>query len=318
MQTQRGQRVDAAESTKPRDSRPPAARLRPSRESRSAIAPCGARAARRPRRADRRTPARSARTAKLLGAEPPPVSRVPGRRPRDRPGPRRATALRPDDEHVIRSRRTCSCVLHQLAGRPQPVRRDHHLRRASRPAAAARAAPRPCGRSSPDRRARAGSCSARPPHLDPGRARGAMQPEPGRPRLIAGTHRAGQLGQPRDRLLDARPEPRAQQLTRHHIDRRSMRRAGMDIKPHYVIIPVMAGPPHVWGQPEPVSGQTNPRTSRGSGQPQTETTASTAIASSQGSGRGSRHGAQVPVGGAPQLAHERVDGRPPRPAGSRR
>ena len=48
----------------------------------------------------------------------------------------------------------------------------------------------------------------------PGSARGAIEPKPSRPGLIASAHRAAQTRKPRDWFLDARPEPGAQKLTR--------------------------------------------------------------------------------------------------------
>jgi long-chain acyl-CoA synthetase len=43
--------------------------------------------------------------------------------------------------------------------------------------------------------------------------------------------RARQTQQPRDRLIHPRPEPPTHQLARHRVDRRRVRRPGMDIKP---------------------------------------------------------------------------------------
>ncbi len=97
-------------------------------------------------------------------------------------------------------------------------------------------------------------------HAHPGRARSAIEPKTGRPGLIASTYRAGQTQKPRDRLLDARPEPCTQQLTRRDVNRRSVSGAGMDIEPR---ISHHSGHGRTsssnWGQPEPFSGQTNPR-----------------------------------------------------------
>ena len=103
----------------------------------------------------------------------------------------------------------------------------------------------------------------------PGRARRAVEPEPGRPGLIARTHRAGQT------LQATRPAPRHPARTAHassspvdDVDRRSVRRAGMDIEPH-----TRHRSGHgrtsssIWGQPEPFSGQTNPREERPATQP---------------------------------------------------
>ena len=91
--------------------------------------------------------------------------------------------------------------------------------------------------------------------VDPGRDRRPIEPEPGRARLVAAAHRPRQPSQPADHRLDrARVEPLTRQLAGHHVQRRRVGRARVDIH---------RGPCHrsshgrtsfVWGQPEPLSG----------------------------------------------------------------
>jgi hypothetical protein len=96
--------------------------------------------------------------------------------------------------------------------------------------------------------------------VDPRHDRRPVQAEPGRARLVARAHRPRQPSQPpHDRLHRPSIEPLPTQLARHHIQRRGVRRARVGIH---------RGPCHrsghgrtsfVWGQPEPLSGQSNPR-----------------------------------------------------------
>ncbi len=96
-----------------------------------------------------------------------------------------------------------------------------------------------------------------PAHLPAADARDRARLEGARPRrrvtAISGSEAgAGQLAQPRQRRLQAGTEPRPGQLTGHRVDRRRVRRTGMDIQPN---------PRHrsghgrtsslIWGQPEP-------------------------------------------------------------------
>ena len=68
-------------------------------------------------------------------------------------------------------------------------------------------------------------------HPDPRRDRRPVKPVPRRPSLIARPHGPGQRLEPVDRRLDPGPEPHPRQLPRHHIDRRGIRRPGVDIEP---------------------------------------------------------------------------------------
>ena len=89
-------------------------------------------------------------------------------------------------------------------------------------------------------------------HRDPRRDRGPVEPKPGRARLIARLDRSRQPSQPRHRPLDPRPETHPRQLSRQRVDRRPMRRPGVDIEPN----PRHRGPhgrtsSQIWRQPEP-------------------------------------------------------------------
>ena len=105
--------------------------------------------------------------------------------------------------------------------------------------------------------------------IDPRRHRRPIQAKPGRARLVTGTHRPRQPSQPRDhRRHRARVESLTGELAGDHIHRRRVGRARVDIH---------RGPCHrsghgrtsfVWGQPEPLSGQSNPRTMRSRSGPQ--------------------------------------------------
>jgi hypothetical protein len=111
-------------------------------------------------------------------------------------------------------------------------------------------------------------------HLDrePGRRRGTVEPVTGRAGLITALQRQRQRLQPLDHLIGTAAEARTPQLTACDIDRRSMRRASMDIKPHVRHRFQHGRTSFAWGQPEPISGQTNPRTREVSGlQPLTAT-----------------------------------------------
>jgi len=104
---------------------------------------------------------------------------------------------------------------------------------------------------------------ARRHHLD-AHAGGLGRPverEPGRSGLITGAQRLRQRLQPGDHLPVANAKAGASELARPNVDRGGVPRAGMDIQArechrcgHGLTLPSVT-----WGQPEPVSGQTNPR-----------------------------------------------------------
>ncbi len=176
----------------------------------------------RRKRPDQRTPALrpSHRTAEPRASVGDASSTL---RTRDKPGHDATASSRPGDEPSSDPVGTH----HEHASargqpRPRPAGPQHSS--TSRPAATARATPRPL-RSVFTRSDEPPGCLARRDHLhaDAGSARGAIEPKPGRPGLIASPHRARQTQRPRDRLLDARPEPGAQKLT--HRDVKSPRHA---------------------------------------------------------------------------------------------
>ena len=105
---------------------------------------------------------------------------------------------------------------------------------------------------------------ARRDHLHRQALRGgrAVQAVARRASLIAGTDRALELGQPRDRLIDPGPKPRPRQLPGQRADRRRVRRTGMDIQPNPRHRLAHGRTSSIWGQPEPFSGQTSPREER--------------------------------------------------------
>lgn len=74
---------------------------------------------------------------------------------------------------------------------------------------------------------------ARSDHLDPDPRgdRSPVEPVPRRARLIARLHRPAQRPQPIHRRVDAGTKPHPRQLAGHHIDRRGVRRSGVDIEP---------------------------------------------------------------------------------------
>jgi hypothetical protein len=119
----------------------------------------------------------------------------------------------------------------QVSHRLKPGRRHRHRFELARPAATG-----PTARvlaigldaiaRRPRRRAR-----RRNDHLDPRGLRGARQPEAGRPGLVDRAHRPGQAGQPRHHLLGARTESHPVQLAGQRLDRRAVRRAGVDVHP---------------------------------------------------------------------------------------
>jgi hypothetical protein len=130
----------------------------------------------------------------------------------------------------------------------------------SRRATGAPASLRPCGRSSPDPRGPLVSCPARSPQR-PQRPRSRRDIAQNRSAPPHSKHAPDRANPEATRPAPRRPaEPRTQQLTSRDVNRRSMRRAGMDIKPR---IRHHSGHGRTsslsWGQPEPFSGQTNPR-----------------------------------------------------------
>jgi hypothetical protein len=93
---------------------------------------------------------------------------------------------------------------------------------------------------------------ARRDHIHPQarRDRSPIEPITGRAGLITSVHRAGQLTQPPHRRLNTSTEPHPPQLSRAQIDRRRMRRAGMDIHPHPRHSVHGRTSSRSWGQPE--------------------------------------------------------------------
>jgi hypothetical protein len=97
--------------------------------------------------------------------------------------------------------------------------------------------------------------------LDPCRERRACQPEARRARLVDRAHRRSLRGKQTHDLLDPATEPAASQLARLRIDKRDVHTARVDVETdpcHRLCHP--AGPSSGCGQPQPISGQTNPRT----------------------------------------------------------
>jgi hypothetical protein len=87
-------------------------------------------------------------------------------------------------------------------------------------------------------------------HPQARRDRSPIEPITGRAGLITSVHRAGQLTQPPHRRLNTSTEPHPPQLSRAQIDRRRMRRAGMDIHPHPRHSVHGRTSSRSWGQPE--------------------------------------------------------------------
>jgi len=94
---------------------------------------------------------------------------------------------------------------------------------------------------------------------------GQVEAVTGRARLVTALERHRQRLQPLDHLLAAAAEASAPQLAAADVDRRGMRRAGVDIQTHVRHRFQHGRTSFAWGQPEPVSGQTNPRTREVSG-----------------------------------------------------
>ena len=165
---------------------------------------------------------------------------------------------------------------------------------------------------------RAARCLARRDHLhrDPGRHRRAIEPEPGRPGLIARPDRAGQPRQPRDRRLDAGPNrtlvnsPVIESIAAACVER------AWTSRPTHVIVPAKAGPPHrSWGQPEatPPARQTPARSVRPTTPGRQPATGSPAIGSRRlGRSRPRCAGAPTSRADRRQPRAERCDRRAPR------
>ena len=95
-----------------------------------------------------------------------------------------------------------------------------------------------------------------------GTSRGAVDAgrSVGRPSFLARAHRTRQPRQPRHyRLHRAGVEPSTCQLARHHVQRCRVGRARADIRRRPCHRSDHGQASFVWGQPEPISGQSNPR-----------------------------------------------------------
>jgi hypothetical protein len=101
--------------------------------------------------------------------------------------------------------------------------------------------------------------------VEPAGASGASEREAGRAGFVTALQRLRQRLQPRDHFVAAATETRAAQLTACDVDRGGMRRVRVDIQTHVRHRFQHGRTSFVWGQPEPVSGQTNPRTHEVSG-----------------------------------------------------
>ncbi len=260
MQRQRGQRVNAPEAPQPGDRRPPLLIQRQAREPLSDRCLARRQSIRRGDQVGEHDLAGSLLEA--LTREPAPMLNCPRRGPRIDPA---MTEQHLGDPVASRHQISPAGIVraHQLTRRL-----DLHRRHDDRGQRASQQQPREqlgVLAISLDPVRGTPRCLARRDHLhlDASSHRSAIEAESRWSCLIASAHRSTQPTQPRNRLLDPRPEPHTQHLASLNIDGRRMRRAGMDIKTctrHY------SGHGRtsslIWGQPEPVSGQTNPREER--------------------------------------------------------
>ena len=229
MRRERGQRVDPAEAPEPCDGRPPPLVARQLREPLARSPPCAS-------VSPSTAASRSANTSSLAGSSNCWQRASGGARPSrssasDRPGRDAAASSRRDDGRFIRSRRQASWAASSPAPPRPPPAGPQPRQRAGQQQPCEQLGVLAIGLDSiggtPRRLARRDHL-----HLDPGRRRRPIEPEPGRAGLITRPHRARQPRQPRHRPLEPGPNRARVSSPVIDVDRRRMRRTGMDIKPH--------------------------------------------------------------------------------------